>query len=249
MIPRTLVPVDVRPLAATDGAKPAPRRLSSTLDLRTIVPRDLPIKELDGKNSAHSRSHSLRRNRRPQAHRPHLAPRSAHQRLRAHAPHRNFARRTLRSSSHRRSPQHRTGAKARNDPAANRRHARSHRAGRDDHRRRQSPHQPARGTRRPLEQRLAFRFPGRARRHHSSRALVSGNVQARPDGCRNRLGQGSAPQHHLYPHRRPAQSRAAGPQDAHQSRHHPQSRAAGNPVARPGSCSKLSGSGSRAAKK
>ena len=52
MIPRTLVPVDVRPLAATDGAKPAPRRLSSTLDLRTIVPRDLPIKELDGKNSS-----------------------------------------------------------------------------------------------------------------------------------------------------------------------------------------------------
>jgi len=53
MIPRTLVPVDARLHADKDGAaKPAPRRLSSTLDLRTIVPRDLPIKELDGKNSA-----------------------------------------------------------------------------------------------------------------------------------------------------------------------------------------------------
>jgi TonB family protein len=49
MIPRTLVPVDARLHAAKDGAaKPAARRLSSTLDLRTIVPRDLPIKPLDG---------------------------------------------------------------------------------------------------------------------------------------------------------------------------------------------------------
>ena len=52
MIPRTLVPPDARLRAANDGAaKPAPRRLSSTLDLRTIVPRDLPIKPLDGEVS------------------------------------------------------------------------------------------------------------------------------------------------------------------------------------------------------
>jgi TonB family protein len=46
MIPRTLVPVDVRP-PAPDGVSAVPRRLSSTLDLRTIVPRDLPVKTLD----------------------------------------------------------------------------------------------------------------------------------------------------------------------------------------------------------
>jgi TonB family protein len=46
MIPRTLVPVDVR-APSPNGAQPAPRRLSSTLDLRTIVPRDLPVKQID----------------------------------------------------------------------------------------------------------------------------------------------------------------------------------------------------------
>jgi TonB family protein len=46
MIPRTLVPVDIRPVDPA-AAKVAPRRLSSTLDERTIVPRDLPITQLD----------------------------------------------------------------------------------------------------------------------------------------------------------------------------------------------------------
>ncbi|MFZ0968556.1 MAG: TonB C-terminal domain-containing protein [Candidatus Acidiferrales bacterium] len=46
MIPRTLVPVDVRPFKPGEE-KAAPRRLSSTLDERTFVPRDLPIKQLD----------------------------------------------------------------------------------------------------------------------------------------------------------------------------------------------------------
>ncbi len=51
MIPRTLVPVDVR---AVDPAekKPAPRRFSSTLDERTIVPRDLPVKQLEASSSS-----------------------------------------------------------------------------------------------------------------------------------------------------------------------------------------------------
>jgi TonB family protein len=52
MIPRTLVPVDVRPVDATDGAKAPARRLSSTLDLRTLLPRDMPIKQLEDNHSA-----------------------------------------------------------------------------------------------------------------------------------------------------------------------------------------------------
>ena len=52
MIPRILVPVDVRPLDATDGAKAPARRLSSTLDLRTLLPRDMPIKQLEDNHSA-----------------------------------------------------------------------------------------------------------------------------------------------------------------------------------------------------
>ena len=50
MIPRTLVPVDVRPFKPGEE-KAAPRRLSSTLDERTFVPRDLPIKQLDATTS------------------------------------------------------------------------------------------------------------------------------------------------------------------------------------------------------
>ncbi|MGB8593164.1 MAG: TonB C-terminal domain-containing protein [Candidatus Acidiferrales bacterium] len=51
MIPRTLVPVDIRKFDASEP-KPAPRRLSSTLDERTIVPRDLPITLIDDATSA-----------------------------------------------------------------------------------------------------------------------------------------------------------------------------------------------------
>jgi TonB family protein len=46
VIPRTLVPVDIRAVNPAEQ-KVAPRRLSSTLDDRTIVPRDLPAKPLD----------------------------------------------------------------------------------------------------------------------------------------------------------------------------------------------------------
>jgi TonB family protein len=47
MVPRFLVPTDVRPAAApVDGAAP-PRRLSTSLDPRTIVPANLPHLELD----------------------------------------------------------------------------------------------------------------------------------------------------------------------------------------------------------
>jgi TonB family protein len=45
MIPRILVPKNARPLAAPSDA--APRRLSSELDARTLVPSDLPHIELD----------------------------------------------------------------------------------------------------------------------------------------------------------------------------------------------------------
>jgi TonB family protein len=47
MVPRFLVPTDVRPAAdGADGAPP-PRRLSTSLDNRTIVPANLPHLELD----------------------------------------------------------------------------------------------------------------------------------------------------------------------------------------------------------
>lgn len=50
MIARTLVPVDIR-LSAADGTGKQPRRLSSPLDERTVVPRDLPIAPIDPRTS------------------------------------------------------------------------------------------------------------------------------------------------------------------------------------------------------
>jgi len=50
MIPRTLVPKDVRPPAADSGAR-VPRRLATALDARTLVPSDLPVVPLDGTTS------------------------------------------------------------------------------------------------------------------------------------------------------------------------------------------------------
>ena len=47
MIPRTLVPLDVRPLSAAPEAAKPPRRLSTGLDNRIVVTRDMPIKPLD----------------------------------------------------------------------------------------------------------------------------------------------------------------------------------------------------------
>ena len=49
MIPRILVPKNARPAAAPSDAPP--RRLSSELDARTLVPSDLPHVELDGHTS------------------------------------------------------------------------------------------------------------------------------------------------------------------------------------------------------
>ena len=48
MIPRTLVPKDVRLAAADPGAR-APGRRSTALDERTLVPADLPVVPLDGR--------------------------------------------------------------------------------------------------------------------------------------------------------------------------------------------------------
>lgn len=50
MIPRILVPQYVRPAAAEEGA-PAPRRLTTELDSRTLVPAGLPVVSLDGKTA------------------------------------------------------------------------------------------------------------------------------------------------------------------------------------------------------
>ncbi len=50
MIPRILVPKDAR-LAAADSAAQAPRRLSTELDSRTLVPPGMPATPLDGKTS------------------------------------------------------------------------------------------------------------------------------------------------------------------------------------------------------
>ncbi len=50
MIPRILVPQFVRPAAAQEGAA-APRRLTTALDSRTLVPAGLPVVLLDGKTS------------------------------------------------------------------------------------------------------------------------------------------------------------------------------------------------------
>ncbi|MGB6430523.1 MAG: hypothetical protein WBF06_08050, partial [Candidatus Acidiferrales bacterium] len=51
MVPRFLVPTDVRPVAdGADGAAP-PRRLSTSLDNRTIVPANLPHLELDTRST------------------------------------------------------------------------------------------------------------------------------------------------------------------------------------------------------
>jgi TonB family protein len=50
MISRTLVPMDVRPLSAAPETKP-PRRLSSALDDRIVVTRDMAVKPLDTRTS------------------------------------------------------------------------------------------------------------------------------------------------------------------------------------------------------
>lgn len=49
MIPRTLVPVNLRPVTEENSNQPA-KRLSSPLDDRTVVPRDLPIAPIDAKS-------------------------------------------------------------------------------------------------------------------------------------------------------------------------------------------------------
>ena len=49
MIPRVLVPKDVRPASGEPAARP--RRLSTALDERTLVPVDLPVIRLDGRTS------------------------------------------------------------------------------------------------------------------------------------------------------------------------------------------------------
>ncbi len=49
MIPRILVPIDARPVSL-DASVP-PRRRSTALDSRTIVPADLPVVALDGKTA------------------------------------------------------------------------------------------------------------------------------------------------------------------------------------------------------
>src|SRR5258708_20899317 len=49
MIPRILIPKDARLLAPYPDA--APRRLTSELDARTLVPSNLPHIELDGRTS------------------------------------------------------------------------------------------------------------------------------------------------------------------------------------------------------
>jgi TonB family protein len=51
MIPRFLVPTDVRPVAEDASAAAPPRRLSTTLDDRTIVPADLPHLELNTRST------------------------------------------------------------------------------------------------------------------------------------------------------------------------------------------------------
>ncbi len=50
MIPRTLVPKDIRPAAADLNARP-PRRRSTRLDERALVPADLPVVPLDGRTA------------------------------------------------------------------------------------------------------------------------------------------------------------------------------------------------------
>jgi TonB family protein len=51
MIPRFLVPTDVRPVRKADADAPPPRRLSTSLDDRTIVPANLPHLELDTRST------------------------------------------------------------------------------------------------------------------------------------------------------------------------------------------------------
>jgi len=50
MIPRVLIPQDVRLAPESKGA-PAPRRLSTVLDERALVPAGLPVVPLDGRTS------------------------------------------------------------------------------------------------------------------------------------------------------------------------------------------------------
>ena len=49
MIPRTLIPFGARPAASAEV--PAPKRLSSSLDTRTLLPADLPVAPLDSRSS------------------------------------------------------------------------------------------------------------------------------------------------------------------------------------------------------
>jgi len=49
MIPRILIPKDIRPAAAGVSGAPERRRRSTALDARTLVPADLPVVALDGK--------------------------------------------------------------------------------------------------------------------------------------------------------------------------------------------------------
>ena len=51
MLPRFLVPTDVRPVDPNAAAAPPPRRLSTSLDPRTIVPANLPHIELDARST------------------------------------------------------------------------------------------------------------------------------------------------------------------------------------------------------
>ena len=50
MIPRTLVPRNIKPVTDQSPTK-SPRRLSSSLDIRTVIPSNLPITRLDGKTA------------------------------------------------------------------------------------------------------------------------------------------------------------------------------------------------------
>jgi TonB family protein len=51
MVPRFLVPTDVRPVVEDGSEKAPPRRLSTELDTRTIVPANLPHLELDTRST------------------------------------------------------------------------------------------------------------------------------------------------------------------------------------------------------
>jgi TonB family protein len=50
MIPRTIVPLDLRPVVEVPAAT-KPRRLSSTIDVRTVIPNDMPVAPLNAATS------------------------------------------------------------------------------------------------------------------------------------------------------------------------------------------------------